>query len=334
MPLGMAGIKTTKDLTGIIKYSGDVEYDNAVLNDVAGMPGFSGDADCILGYGAFLHIGSGDDVYTSMRGNPFVAKSVTRGIGTRVRSMKAQLVGGGAFTRQYIYVSTDRGIVALTHKPDGEHTNARPITQETLGEEEQWIATPDGVYALTSVGSIVRISDAKVKVVMSHRHGVVSMLWSNSYEELWICGSEETYVIQTKYNSAYMRTDNYKAVSGVWSPALVYSESNTGEIILYTIENETDLLGRSIYEIDIPLTGSNWCRIVTMYIRTEGEFKYRITAPTGRRLAMGCLFASVNTKVQSQMLLPRIGNSALTNVREVRVRLTGVVKKLSDIFIT
>lgn len=108
-------------------------WDSAIEGYVTPMPGNMLKADCILGYGEFLHVGADDSLYTSRRGNPFVLRDVTVGMGGRVRSLRPQRCGGGAFTRQYIYASTDRGLTALCHKADGGHTNCRPGVPGTVG---------------------------------------------------------------------------------------------------------------------------------------------------------------------------------------------------------
>ncbi|MCM1225398.1 MAG: hypothetical protein NC548_64225, partial [Lachnospiraceae bacterium] len=129
---GLTDFWPLEKTSGSLFFDAQTVFDSAVNDAMLAMPAFIGQADCILGYGGFLHIGSGNDLYTSERGNPLVLKSSTAGVGSHIRSIIPQITGGGAFTRQYIYLSTDRGIVALTHDPKGVHTNSRPVCRETL----------------------------------------------------------------------------------------------------------------------------------------------------------------------------------------------------------
>ncbi len=82
-------------------------------------------ATAIEGDGDYLHLASRGKVATTMRGNPFVVAWESLSPGGRVAAMAAQPVGGGAYTRQYVYLFTDRGITALTHDTEGRHRNTR-----------------------------------------------------------------------------------------------------------------------------------------------------------------------------------------------------------------
>ena len=118
---------------------------------------------------------SGDtsgDVYvdgtllTMRRGNPFVEASSTPYAGGHISHIRAQQSGGGAYTRQYVYLFSDTGITALTHDMEGRHVNCRPVSRSIASRRSHVSSAEDGVWALTDSGTLLRLRDSRVETVL------------------------------------------------------------------------------------------------------------------------------------------------------------------------
>ncbi len=118
---------------------------------------------------------SGDtsgDVYvdgtllTMRRGNPFVEASSTPYAGGHISHIRAQQSGGGAYTRQYVYLFSDTGITALTHDIEGRHVNCRPVSRSIASRRSHVSSAEDGVWALTDSGTLLRLRDSRVETVL------------------------------------------------------------------------------------------------------------------------------------------------------------------------
>jgi len=99
-------------------------------------------------------------VLTMKRGNPFSVSSMTADCGAAVRHILAQGVGGGAYTRQYVYLFTDDGVYALTHDNSGRHRTCRPVSARTVRSSRQIAVTPQGVWMVSSSGELLCIRDS------------------------------------------------------------------------------------------------------------------------------------------------------------------------------
>lgn len=162
-----------------------------------GCGGHWGDScDCLLGHGGFLHVAQGSVVRTSVRGNPLVPGSETGDVGDRVSHMWPQLTGGGAYTRQYIYLATGRGLVALTHDASGVHTNCRTVWPGTVGGSRQGVATDAGLFVRTMAGEILRVRDSRCEVLLRRVEGMECMAWSGCRGWLMLMGTDSTLVLQ------------------------------------------------------------------------------------------------------------------------------------------
>lgn len=317
---------------GRLYHRGDVTWDSRVEDYATPMPGTVSDTACILGYGEFLHAGSGDTLCTSMRGNPFVMRDMTRGLGGRVRSLRPQRCGGGAFTRQYIYVSTDRGVVALCHKADGGHTNSRPVSQEPLAHGELWCSTPRGVYALTAGGSLLRLKDATAPVVFTRLCGVTALLWSNTREELWICAGQGTLVMQDE--GLYTRPESYVPLPGVFSPALVFSHGEDGICDIRSLDSETPGTDEASLELEVPLDGNGWLRMVRIFMTGEAGIRYRFSNAVYDTLCTGKTGRPTIQGLDVAVPLASLGARPASGQRRLTVSLHGRIKEISKIRVT
>ncbi len=103
---------------------------------------------------------------TMRRGNPFVEASSTPYAGGHISHIRAQQSGGGAYTRQYVYLFSDTGITALTHDMEGRHVNCRPISRSIASRRSHVSSGDDGVWALTDSGTLLRLRDSRVETVL------------------------------------------------------------------------------------------------------------------------------------------------------------------------
>lgn len=203
----------------------------------------------VLGYGDFLHIACGSTVRTMRRGNPFVEADRTEGVGGSVDGIRAQLSGGGAFTRQYLYLSTHRGIAALTYKPDGTHTNCRMLSQECVASGALFLSTPQGVYAVSHTGSLLRLSDARCEQILRGMSGACVLVWSNLYGELWVCGEKGAMVLtDTARRAGFHSSLTLHSRLDSLSPALAVEKELSGIYSVVSLDAEgTESCGTALW---------------------------------------------------------------------------------------
>lgn len=306
---------------------GDMEWNSRVEDFLTPMPGVTLAADCILGYGEFLHTASDDCLYTSVRGNPFVLRSFTQGLGSRVRSLRPQRSGGGAFTRQYIYVSTDRGIIALCHKADGEHTNSRPVSQEPLGPGELWCSTPQGVYALTAGGSLLRLTDARAPVIHTLLTDVSAMLWSNTFQELWLCRPGGSLVCCGQ--GLFTRPERFTPINGVFSPSLASVLRSDGFHTVVSLDTETPSAPGAKYVVDLDLSAGPWLRLLLVDM-SGSDIRYRLSTPLSGTIAAGYVEGDVARTLAVRAPLPALPRRTPLP-RRLTLSLSGRFSSLSNI---
>lgn len=129
---------------------------------------------------------SGGTVVTMARGNPFVPYCETPGAAGSIMHIEAQRSGGGAYTRQYLYLFADTGVSALTHSMTGEHTNCRPISGRVVTGRRRVCSCDEGVFAVCDDGSLVRFRDSKVQVLMRGVGTASQLLCSQENGEIWL----------------------------------------------------------------------------------------------------------------------------------------------------
>ena len=210
--------------------------------------GYVRQADMLYGRGDFLHLVRGLDVVTMQRGNPLVQACCTSGVGGEIFAMSSQCIGGGAYTRQFIYLFTNRGIMALTHKADGKHSNCRIISPAIIDNARRVVATSSGVYAMSRGGELLRLNDARVSVVLSGIDGCESLGWNSSNNELWLIPGNDLW----KRSLVLQIAMEYRAFLSTIVPDrlvsnedhLIFEQTNNDEHKLFDLneENETELL--------------------------------------------------------------------------------------------
>lgn len=180
-----ARVETCIDVDLMLKHPGHDVRGTAMSSITP--PSINGEHIC--GHGGFLHVSRGSRVMTMQRGNPFVVACESE-TGSRVAHIGAQPCGGGAYTRQYVYLFTDKGIYGMVHDTEGLHRNCRPISDMHL-HKHCMVSSEDGLWVLSEEGNVALLHDAKVEVLLRGVRGVDGLAWRREYSELWLtrhCG--------------------------------------------------------------------------------------------------------------------------------------------------
>ena len=221
--------------------------------------GFVRQADMLYGRGDFLHLVRGLDVVTMQRGNPLVQAFCTSGVGGEIFAISSQCIGGGAYTRQFIYLFTNRGIMALTHKADGKHSNCRIISPAVIDDVRCVVATSSGVYVKSCDGELLRLNDARVSVVLRGVDGCESLGWNSSNNELWLIPGKDSWgrslvlQIAMEYRAFLSTIVPGRLVSN--DGHLIYEQVDGHGHTLFDLneENETELLrAKWVSAIELP----------------------------------------------------------------------------------
>ncbi len=230
--------------------------------------------DALLAYGGFLHVASGADVRTSRRGNPFVTQSVTRGIGGDVLRMWPQLIGGGAYTRQYVYLATVQGVVALTHDRDGVHTNCRLIAPVVVGGNDCGVATGRGLILSGSGGEVVIIKDARAEMPLRRVDGVKSVVYSGSRGWIMLCGERESLVLQEDAEMrGFTRSFVSQPMSDCFWRRLSWHETSLGAVMVYDSDLSSNVTPpmSEIWQGLIPSPGSGGGEVRRLHVPVSGS---------------------------------------------------------------
>lgn len=143
----------------------------------------------ILGHDGFLHLATPDGLMTSRRGNPFVMVSSTPGDMRDVCGMAAQIWGGGAYTRQIIYVARENCVGALAHNLDGRHTTFRTICGSAPVSPLHICRGNDCVYMLLDGTGLARFEGTKCRMLLRGIEGCRAIFFDAEREELWLVPS-------------------------------------------------------------------------------------------------------------------------------------------------
>lgn len=168
--------------------AGELEFgrpEGKTLDELPTQAPLTGEADVMLGHGAFLHIARGSRLVTTEAGNPLAAVSSTS-FGSRIKALAAMPGAGGAYTRQYIYVCTESAIFALTCDALGRHTNCRPVSPQTLTDPARILSADDAVYALCDSGALLRLRSARADTLFRGLPLFGALQWDATANELWL----------------------------------------------------------------------------------------------------------------------------------------------------
>lgn len=154
------------------------------LADGAELEIYEGDSGGIGDGGVVSEWSMPGAVATSMRGNPLSVAGMTGECGGVVRALAPLPLGGGAYTRQYLYAFTDAGVCALTHDAAGTHTNARMVAPWRVEGAGSVASGMSGVWALASEGVLLRLADARCEVPLRGLAGYVGLRYHPLRNEL------------------------------------------------------------------------------------------------------------------------------------------------------
>lgn len=232
----------------------------------------TGYADALLGYGGFLHFSQGGSVSTTLRGNPLVVSSITAGVAASVDAIWPQLRGGGAYTRQYLYLATDRGLVALTHDVEGRHTNCRPVSAVI---PRQGLPTGEGLYVSGAGGELLLVRDARVSEVLPGVDGCESLARSVRKGWLYMSGASESIVIQERSGGrAFVSDVVCRPLAGCLWRSLAWFEQRLGKVCLYDLDRDTEgTPGNShVYSLDhLDAPPCRSGRVARLYLPVSGS---------------------------------------------------------------
>lgn len=127
-----------------------------------------------------------EHIVTCPRGNPFVAVSEMPSAGATVRALAAQPVGGGAFTRQFVYVFTETGVTVLNHDMNGHYTNMRSMSRIRVESSVQTASAKAGLYVLCD-GELVLFKDSVERHLLRGLTEYERLMYDGSRDELWLC---------------------------------------------------------------------------------------------------------------------------------------------------
>lgn len=308
--------------------------------------GFVRQADMIYGRGDFLHLVRGLDVVTMQRGNPLVQACCTSGVGGEIFALSSQCVGGGAYTRQFIYLFTNRGIMALTHKADGKHSNCRIISPAVVDDVRCVVATSSGVYAKSCGEELLRLNDARVSVVLSGVDGCESLGWNSSNNELWLIPGKDLWMRSLVLQIAM----EFRAFLSTIVPGrlvsndghLIYEQTTERGHALFVLneEDETELLrakwvssvelseGKSLREAIVGIVGEAVDCVVE--ISKSGRFaNFGNVAPhAGQTLVKADVKGNLDVPIRLGVIRPRM---KLLNVEPSRCLTISVEGKFSQL---
>jgi len=147
-------------------------------------------AESIAGHGAFLHIAGERKLATMRYGNPYVTAGITD-IGCRPTAIAAQPADNGAYTRQYIYVFTRDGILAITHDATGRHCSQRQISPEGVDSDEQIAVGTDSVWVISNNHNLLEIRGHQVKRRISGLTAMTRVGCDIRRGEVWVMPAQE-----------------------------------------------------------------------------------------------------------------------------------------------
>lgn len=199
--------------------------------------------NCILGHDGFLHIASSYGLTTSARSNPFVKASRTPGDYSGIRLMVPQIWGGGAYTRQIIYVADEHGVSALAHDSSGRHTNFRTICSNAPRNESYVAATDSCVYMLLEDGTLSRFTGTRAEKLLTRIDGCSGICFSKAFHELILMPASpqgHCVVIGAGGLADVSTRDPLNASPVPGAPSLVYVEEANGLVHLLSLDSMAD----------------------------------------------------------------------------------------------
>lgn len=218
----------------------------------------------LLGHDGFLHLATAGGLLTTCRGNPLCVASATDGDWSGVRVMVAQLWGGGAYTRQIIYVADHRGVTALAHDSAGIHTNCRLIARHSPRDAALVAVAPECVYMLLDNGSLTRFEGTRAVTMLTGIGGCRSIFHDECHGELWLTPTSadgHCVVLDTSASGCLASTRaRLDAFSLPGAAGYVVSMSDNGLAGLRCVKiqtlSDTDAACRWLARVPMPRGGS------------------------------------------------------------------------------
>lgn len=258
-----------------------------------------GGISLIYGHDDFLHLATSDGLVTCQRSNPFRKVSTTRGDWSRVRCMTAQIWGGGAYTRQIIYVATDSGVTALAHDSEGRHTNCRVICRKAPVSQLFVASARRYVYMLLEDGTLTRFAGTRAEEIVTGIDGCKALGYNSRFGELLLLPEDEEghcVALGAGLTADAYTHDSLAAVPLAGAPDYMMRQHDNGltEIVSLSDEEGSDAVCRWLSETEMPMGGGMWRKIYCGIGGDGVDAKLRI----GQADPTPGLFASPQTLTQ------------------------------------
>ncbi|MCM1291920.1 MAG: hypothetical protein NC201_07900 [Prevotella sp.] len=130
-------------------------------------------------------------IVTSIKGNPLVVMSESSNVGGVVKAIVGQPNVKGSYTRHFVYLSTDNGILMLTHDMNGRYTNLRGISSLIPENEEGFAKASQSVYVIAS-GTVAEIRNGSVVHLVRGLTEFDRLMWYEAHQELWLLPRDKT----------------------------------------------------------------------------------------------------------------------------------------------
>ena len=276
----------------------------------AGESALDESADCIMAYADTLYTARGNALTTSRRGNPLVSVSTTADVGGRVLAIWPQLRGGGAYTRQYIYLSTPHGLAALMHDKEGIHTNCRMVAPLRVADA---FPTLSGLYVAGTGGEVLLVTDAVCRRIYRDIEGVSRVGYSESRGLLMLMNDTCSLLLGEDSDfRATRRNFTMTMLSGCFHRRLGWYEMRRGEVQIYDADREREGVPSGLVwrgRLPPPPGGKHRPRV--LYVAVTGGVvmaQIRVRAGRGRvltDLVRAQVTGSVEAGVRVPVTLPR-----------------------------
>lgn len=291
-----------------------------------------------------------EEVVTSLKGNPFVMRDRLRSVGGEVRKIVAQPSVIGGYTRQFVYLATDRGMIALVHDSEGNYKNVRGIGTMKPTDEYAIVAARSTVY-LISDGTLIQLSDGRQELLLRGLTEYTGLLWYEGADELWLLPADRScrplalnmWKVGDVSIEGSLREVRIEKVLDI-TPTPVVCEASGNKWLLYSLEGEDTPFGNvewRTHRIRLPFRGVGVLRMEVSGSTTE-EMRIEMSAtdpfaspgePDGER-DVTLVGASLRHPPYGVVELPYVTTAPSLTPRDAgtfNVTLSGQIRSMSEV---
>lgn len=151
-----------------------------------------GKVETMTGHGGFLHLGTAHGVITTLRNNPAITADETP-TGIAATCIAAQPGRGGAYTRQFVYIFNDDGVLALTHDGNGVHRDCRPVWSGRTGSARRVAQGENCLWVMTDSGNLLHLKDGNARSMIRNLKGCGEVAWNPGAGEVWLIPDKDEW---------------------------------------------------------------------------------------------------------------------------------------------